>query len=761
MHGVGKASQRYFARSQVAARRRARPGRRVAWRLACFALLGVALLPAAASAQSPSQPSEAHFIAQIVLLLLVGRGMGEIMQRLGQPAVMGQLFAGLILGPSIFGALWPEAQRAMFAAPGQHKPMLEAVSDLGILMLLLLTGMETDLKLVRRMRRAALSVSAAGIVVPFACGFAFGQWLPDALVPHPEQRLTTSMFLGTAMSVASVKIVAMVVREMNFLRRRIGMTLLASAIVDDTVGWTIIAVTSSLALHGKVDAMSLLESVLGTALFLAASFTVGRRLVFALIRWTNDTFVSEVPVVTAILIVMGAMALITHALGIHTVLGAFVAGILVGQSPILTRHIDAQLRGLVVGLFMPVFFGLAGLNADLSVLTDPQLFLLTLAVIAIASIGKFAGAFIGGTLGRLSGRESLALACGMNARGSTEVIVATVGLSVGVLTQDLFTMIVAMAVVTTLAMPAMLRWALARLPLHEEERLRLAHEAFEAKGFVSNVERLLVAVDDSANGRLAVRLAGLLAGSRGITTTVLHLGGGSAEADVKAAIAAGDGAGKPGEAQPKVHVTLRTHALPADSAITREAHKGYGLVLLGIANSVAPRGGFPQQIARIAAFYDGPLAVVLARGAHAELPEAGPLNILVPVRGNKVSRRAAEVAFALARPTDPPVTTLYVLSTAGSGATRRRLQQPQSTRSHGEAVLKEIVELGTRYGHSIRTALRLNIAPEDAILRQGRLGGYNLIVMGVGRPAGETLFFGKVAGALLEAAERSMLLVAS
>ena len=148
-------------------------------------------------------------------------------------------------------------------------------------------------------------------------------------------------------------------------------------------------------------------------------------------------------------------------------------------------------------------------------LKNPQLFLLALGFIAIASVGKFTGAFLGGALGRLTGRESLALACGMNARGSTEVIVASIGLSLGVISLDLFTMIVTMAIVTTLAMPPMLRWALARLPLHEEERARLAREAFEAKGFISNVERLLVAVDDSANGRLALRLAGLMAGSRG------------------------------------------------------------------------------------------------------------------------------------------------------------------------------------------------------------------------------------------------------
>jgi Kef-type K+ transport system membrane component KefB len=363
-----------------------------------------------AAEQAPSEPSEALFLAQLILLLLVARLLGEVMQRIGQPAVMGQLLAGIVLGPPVLGAFWPEAEHAIFAGGREQRAMVEAVSDLGILMLLLLTGMETDLKLVRRAGRAAASVSVAGIIVPFACGFALGQFLPEAMLPRPDQRLITSMFLGTALSVASVKILAMVVRDMNFMRRKIGMTLVASAIIDDTVGWTIIAITSSLALHGTVSAASLARSVLGTALFLLASFTVGRRLVFALIRWTNDTFVSEVPVVTAILIVMGVMALTTHAIGIHTVLGAFVAGILIGESPILSRHIDEQLRGLVVALFMPVFFSLAGLRADLSVLQNPQLILLTLGLIAIASIGKFAGAFLGGAVSGLTRRESLALA---------------------------------------------------------------------------------------------------------------------------------------------------------------------------------------------------------------------------------------------------------------------------------------------------------------------------------------------------------------
>src|SRR5262249_8742974 len=198
-----------------------------------------------------------------------------------------------------------------------------------------------------------------------------------------------------------VKIVTTAIREMGFLRRDIGQVILASAIVDDTIGWVIIAMTLGLAGQESFDWLGVAKSVLGTLLFLAASLTVGRRLVFRLIQLTNDHFRGEAPVIGAILVVMGSFALITQAIGVHTVLGAFVAGILVGESPILTEEIDRQLRGLVAGLFMPVFFGLAGLSSDLTVLKDPELAVLTLALIAIASVGKAAGAFAGGYFGGL------------------------------------------------------------------------------------------------------------------------------------------------------------------------------------------------------------------------------------------------------------------------------------------------------------------------------------------------------------------------
>ncbi len=717
-------------------------------------------------------PSELVFVAQLIVLMLVGRLLGEAMLRIGQPAVMGQLIAGLVLGPSLLGALFPAFQHALFPAAKEQKAMLDAVAQFGILVLLLLTGMETDLKLVRESGRASLSASIAGIVVPFLCGVALGEALPDAMLPDPSKRLITSLFLGTALSIASVKIVATVIREMNFMRRKAGQVILASAIIDDTVGWMITAVIFSLALQGHIDAFSVAKSVLGTLVFMGLSLTVGRRAVFFVIRWVNDTFVSDFAVITAILLIMGGMAIITDLIGVHTVLGAFVAGILIGESPILTRHIDEQLRGLIVAFFMPVFFGTAGLSADLTILKDPALLALTVGLILIASLGKFAGAFVGGRLGGLTGRESLALGTGMNARGSTEVIVATIGLGMGALSPNLFTMIVAMAVITTMAMPPTLRWALSRLPISKEEQQRLDREEMEAKGFVPKLERLLLAVDDSANGKFATRIGGMIAGSRGMPTTVMHLktdkktgkaateeqkekakeAGETVQAVAQAARPADETKASEEKPEPKkLDVTTRAEVAPKSDVIAAEAEKGYDLMVIGLGKTVARKKEFHDGVTQVAAGFEGPLAVADARDQHLKEPIEGRLSILVPVNGTATSRNAAEVAIVLARAAKAPLTALYV--TAGGKKTRSRYYE--------EAILKDIAALAESYGLELRTAVRANDAPEDAILKEMTRRRNTLVVMGVGRRPGEKLFFGDTAAALMEKSPKSLLFVAS
>jgi Kef-type K+ transport system membrane component KefB/nucleotide-binding universal stress UspA family protein len=603
--------------------------------------------------------------------------------------------------------------------------------------------------------------------------------LPDEMLPDPEKRLITSLFLGTALSIASVKIVAMVVREMNFTRRIVGQVILASAIIDDSIGWIIVSIIFSLALHGAVDPWSLAQSVIGTVVFMAASLTIGRRVVFSIIRWVNDNFVSEFAVITAILVIMGGMALFTHLIGVHTVLGAFVAGVLIGESPILTRHIDEQLRGLITAFFAPVFFGIAGLSADLTILADPKMALLTAGLVLIASVGKFGGAFIGAELGGLTRREGFALACGMNARGSTEVIIATVGLSMGALSQNLFTMIVAMAVLTTMAMPPTLRWALSRIPLRKEEKQRLDREEREAKGFVANLERLLIAVDDSPSGKFASRVAGMIAGTHGMPTTVLHITD-PAKIDAKKPEATAPKEAKPEKAEKAgdvvkeaaeqiqakqakdektgtpVDVTSIVHEAPGPEIIAEEAKKGYDLLIIGLEKTAIRGKDFHDSVTGLALGFEGPLAIAEVRGALQKNPD-GELNILVPVNGTEPSRRAAEVAITMARANKATLSVLYV----AVRPTGKRGRRPLRNRRQEEAILSDIVTIADGYNMSIRTAVLSDTTTDAAIVTEAKRRKNNLIVMGVARRPGEKLFFGDTAAALLRDAECSLLFVAS
>jgi Kef-type K+ transport system membrane component KefB/nucleotide-binding universal stress UspA family protein len=712
--------------------------------------------------------SEFLLLVQVALLIAVGRGLGELMQRIGQPSVIGELLAGLLLGPSLFGWLWPSAQAAIFSDAPAQKAMIQGIAQFGILLLLLLTGMEIDLKLVRKVGRPAITISIFGIAVPFACGFALGWLMPASLLPHPEARLVAALFLGTALSISSVKIVAVVVREMNFMRRNVGQIIVASAIIDDTIGWIIIAMIFSLASHGTLDLASIAQAVLGTLIFLVLSFTIGRRLVFLLIRLANDHLVSSSAVITVILLMMSVMALVTHLIGVHTVLGAFVTGVLVGESPILTRQIDERLRGLIASLFTPVFFGLAGLGTDLTQLRTPELLLFTAGLIVIASVGKFAGALAGGAVGGLNRQESLALASGMNARGSTEVIIAAIGLSMGVLTQNLYSMIVTMAILTTLAMPPMLRATLARLPPRQEEDERLAREAFEDQGFVGTIERLLLATDDSINAHLASSIAGLLAGPQELPITLLQIDGPvraarllypnptGSEAAVKDAARQG---AQQGETRGEIDVTARAQDRPLRETVADEARKGFDLMVIGVDQVVGSDGHFSRTVEELAAGFEGPLALVLTKDTAFESLPQSTTHILVPVSGSGVSQRGAEIAIAIAHASGARLHLLYVATTRDRGAHGRASDDGAQDRQ--SQVLNESAMAAARYELEVSTSVHVNAAPEQAILDEIDAVKADLVIMGVDRLAGDRLDFGAVAAAVLARSSAPVLLVST
>ena len=435
----------------------------------------------------------------------------------------------------------------------------------------------------------------------------------------------------------------------------------------------------------------------------------------------------------------------------------------------LSRHIDVQLRGLIVAFFMPVFFGISGLSADITVLKDPHLAMLAMAVIALASFGKFAGAFIGGKLGGLKRSEALALGCAMNARGSTEVIVATIGLSMGALSQNLFTIIVVMAIVTTLAMPPMLRWSLARLPLSKSERERLEREEFDARGFVANIERLLLAVDESENGKLTARIAGLIAGTRHLVATVLPLEktadkrGQQPEAErkpesaevLKAAAESVRSDDQDAFLTSPLEISVRKAEASPKQAVKTESSKGYDLLFVGIENTRTKAGLFHQDVADLASDFEGALAIAIQGKVDASQRIA---SILVPVNGTDVSARGAELAMVIAQACRAPVTALYVTNRTAKSARRPR---PARLREQVSAITEELDRMARRYDVQLQTEICRDVMPDEAILAQAQRTKYDLLVMGVSRRPGQKLFLGETAAAVLKHAPGPLLFLAA
>ena len=359
----------------------------------------------------------------------------------------------------------------------------------------------------------------------------------------------------------------------------------------------------------------------------------------------------------------------------------------------------------------------------------------------------------------------------MNARGSTEVIVASIGLSVGALSSSLYSMIVTMAVLTTCAMPPSLRWALRRTPPRPGEQERLEREAFEANGFVANMERFLIAASDHPNGRFASRVGGLLAGSRGRPVTVLHVESREIsdrppreDQGRRMASDVSTGAGharqaRPDEAAetPDVAVKARAGRATFDDVLTTEAPKSYDFLMIGLDPSQMPEGGFNPEIATSARSFDAPLAVAIARGIHKSDPISAPLRILAPVTGATNARHAAEVAIELARAARAELTILFLSSGSADGDSRRLALASR----HKKAALKEIAEIAERRDQTVRLRSSTSTRWRDAIRGAALRERATLIVLGVSVHPSEALLFGETANHLLEESPLSLLFVAS
>ncbi|MEU5046640.1 cation:proton antiporter [Streptomyces griseorubiginosus] len=423
---------------------------------------------------APPPPIAAHallvFLLQVGLLLSAALLLGRLANRLRMPAVVGELCAGVLFGPTVLGHLAPHLSTWLLPHTAAQFHLLDAIGQIGVVLLVGVTGMEVDLGLVRRKGTVALRVGLAGLIIPLATGVAAGLAAPHSLLSGSADRATFALFVGVAMCVSALPVIAKTLSDMDLLHRNIGQLTIAAGVVDDVIGWLLLSIVSAMATVG-VRGGTVAASVALLAVAVLVSATVARPLVRrALTRSQRSAENGPTIATTVLIIVLGAAA--TQAMGFEAALGAFLGGLVVGSVSTANLARLAPLRTVVMSVFAPLFFATAGLRVDLTVLTRIIPLLAAVAVLLIAVAGKFAGAYLGALSSKLTRWEALALAGGMNARGVIQIVVATVGLRVGVLTTTTYTIVILVAIATSLMAPPILRQAMPHILVTEEETER-------------------------------------------------------------------------------------------------------------------------------------------------------------------------------------------------------------------------------------------------------------------------------------------------
>ncbi|WP_051830870.1 cation:proton antiporter [Streptomyces violens] len=411
-------------------------------------------------------------LLQIGALLALALGLGRLAQRLGLPTILGELAAGVLLGPSVLAHVAPAFSAWLFPQDVERMHLLDGVGQLGVLLLVGFTGMHVDLKLARRHGRTAASVSAAALLLPLGLGFGLGLSFPAKLKPAGIDPVVFASFLGVAMCVSSIPIIGRVLVDMGLIHRTVGQLILVVATIDDAVGWLLISVVTAMATTG-LGGHEIVTPLWHMAVLLLLTLTAGRWVVSRTMRWAARTY-SAAPTSTAVVVLLVLAGAGAQALGFEALLGAFLCGVLIGTN--VTEQHKTKLEPLnttVLAFLSPLFFALAGLRIDLTSLAHPTAAVWAPAALAVAVISKFLGAFVGSAVAGLSRWEALAVGAGINARGVIQVVIAVVGVRLGLLNTATYSIIVLIAIVTPpLMAPPILKATVRRLAYTEEEKLR-------------------------------------------------------------------------------------------------------------------------------------------------------------------------------------------------------------------------------------------------------------------------------------------------
>ena len=691
------------------------------------------------------------FWTQLLLLVAFARLFGEIMRRVNLPSVIGQLAAGVVLGPSIFGRVWPDGFHWFLPDDEIQSGALYAVSWLGVALLLITAGFETDLGLIRRLGRAAALVAGFSLFVPLVGGLIVGELLPEEFIGAESERLVFALFVAAALSVSALAVIAKILSELGLMRRDFGQITVAAGMANDVVGWVMLAIFAGFATSGAVSLGGITKTVGGLVVFVILAMTVGQRVVDRALRYVRRNGPNIPGAMTVVIATMLIYGVATQALGIEAVLGAFVAGVVLHRSRFQQQEVLHHVESITDSFLAPVFFATAGLRVDLTLLGEGDALQWAFVVVLVAIVAKFAGAFIGARLAGQSRRAASALGAGLNARGALEIVIASVGLSLGVFTETAYTVIVIVPLVTSIFAAVSLRIVVRDWRGSDEEQERLDREEALSRNLVVKSSRILLPSQGHPASIAAAQIV-QFAWPKEAPATILTVGGGEqVDVDVLRAVL---------DEREVDHARAQGPGVAA--AIVTESKLGYGVVVVGVA---ARHEGVLYSPMVDEMLLDAVTPVVIvrrARGLERPLPAAFS-RVIVPVTGTRSSRSAQEVAFAISTQLGTEVVLSHVVDRVNELPRIFARRNPVDDPVHTAAVsmMARAVERANQAGIDPRELIRDGRSAGEALVQVARSEEADLVVLGAqlrnvdGRP-----FLGRTVETVLERCDATVVVVA-
>ncbi len=393
-------------------------------------------------------------LIQVGVILLVARLVGLLFRKLHQPQVIGEMLAGILLGPSLLGWLAPDISAALF--PAESLGFLNALSQIGLLLFMFLVGLEFDPKMLRSQGRAAVVTSQASIVAPFILGAGLAFYLYPKLSDASVSFTSFALFMGIAMSITAFPVLARILTERKMLRSKVGAMAITCAAVNDVTGWSILA---AIVLFGQANSSAhpIWLTLVGTAVYIVVMIW-GVRPLLQRLEGTFQKWGISQDMMTLIFLVILVSGLVTEWLGIHALFGAFLAGVIMPKQHSFVHALTEKLEYVAIVLLLPLFFAFTGLRTSVGLLNGADLWFYCALIILVAVAGKFGGSTVAARAMGMSWREASSVGVLMNTRGLMELVVLNIGLDIGILSPTLFAMMVIMAIVTTVMTAPLLQW---------------------------------------------------------------------------------------------------------------------------------------------------------------------------------------------------------------------------------------------------------------------------------------------------------------